>query len=775
MSLTDEPSGSPWKGREDELDAALRELLSYSADSHSLCDHDVEILINAIDSCKVLDPACGSGAFPMGVLHKLVHVIHKLDPRNARWKKRQIHKARQIDDPSLRDRAVADIEEAFEANDLDYGRKLFLIENCIYGIDIQPIAVQIAKLRFFISLIIDERPGAERENLGIRSLPNLETKFVAADSLIALERHYDAKAGETLFRNADAIIRLEQELRDIRHSYFSAKTRGEKLRCRKMDREKRECLANELAAMRFSEDDIDKLKSFDPYDQNRSAPFFDAEWMFGVRRPDPTNGVFDIVIGNPPYVQIQNFSGRPEQAAWARQGYSTFTRTGDVYCLFYEKGFRLLRQNGVLSYITSNKWMRANYGKTMRRFFLDNGSISRLIDFGDSPIFESATTYTDIVIWQKAKPGAKPRVWDLTTVYEADTTLESLLERQEEGEPLFSEDAFVIASGGQGFIKKRIEEVGVPLKEWGIQINYGIKTGFNEAFIISGKKKDELIARDPKSAEILRPILRGRDIKRYRAEFADLWLISTFPALHLKIRDYPAIQKHLKSFGKRLEQSGEKGCRKKTSNKWFEVQDTIAYYPEFEKEKIIIPALTSEASFLFDNHGYYGNDKTTIVTGEGLKYLSAVINSRLLWSYMMQISSTKRGGFFEVKPMYIGQLPVPQVPSNRQLPFETLVDCILFAKSHNIETEATLFESVIDGMVFDLYFPDEMKKAHCYITDRVAEVIKPFTKDDSQEFKTEYIQQLYSFFKKDKTVYHGLIHRRTVKPVEIVMGAYHER
>jgi very-short-patch-repair endonuclease len=317
-------------GQGGEVESRLRDLLSYSDNPNPFSPEETDSLILAIDACKILDPACGSGAFPMGILHKLVLVLHKLDPKNERWKKRQIQKAKQIDDADIREKSVDDIEEAFQNNELDYGRKLYLIENCIYGVDIQPIAVQIAKLRFFISLVIDQNKKPEKENLGVRSLPNLETKFVAADSLIALERHYDEKGGETMFRNADAITQLEQELREIRHSYFSAKTRKEKLKYQRQDKEKREAIANELAVMRFSEDDIVKLTNYDPYDQSHGASFFDSEWMFGLRQPDKSNGDFDIVIGNPPYVQIQNFSGMQQQKDWERQKFQTYVKTGDV-------------------------------------------------------------------------------------------------------------------------------------------------------------------------------------------------------------------------------------------------------------------------------------------------------------------------------------------------------------------------------------------------------------------------------------------------------------
>src|SRR3990167_2576862 len=247
----------------------------------------------------------------MGILHKLVHILHKLDPKNEQWKKRQIEKAKLIDDPNIRQNAINDIEAAFESNELDYGRKLYLIENSIYGVDIQSIAVQIAKLRFFISLIIDEKKQPGRENLGIRSLPNLETKFVAANTLIGL----DKPQGQQSFRNPE-IERLEKELKQLRHEYFNTKTRKEKLQCQKQDKKLRQDIAGLLVKDGWNDTTAQQIVKFDPYDQNASADFFDAEWMFGIKNPAPLagepvcsadrgrgEGGFDVVIGNPPYVR----------------------------------------------------------------------------------------------------------------------------------------------------------------------------------------------------------------------------------------------------------------------------------------------------------------------------------------------------------------------------------------------------------------------------------------------------------------------------------------
>nr|MBP7433742.1 hypothetical protein [bacterium] len=299
-----------------------------------------------------------------------------------------------------------------------------------------------------------------------------------------------------------------------------------------------------------------------------------------------------------------------------------------------------------------------------------------------------------------------------------------------------------------------------------------VLTGFNEAFIIDGATKDKLIKEDPKSAEIIKPILRGRDIKKYKAEFADQWLIATFPALHLNIDNYPAVRDYLKTFGKRLEQSGESGCRKKTCNNWFEVQDSIAYYAEFEKEKIVFQEMVQESSFVYDDKNNFCLDTGRIITGSSLKYLVALMNSSL---FFYSIKSFYGGGSLgdkgvRMKHTFFENFPVPQISKEQQKPFETMVDFILFAKERGFDAEADIFEQVVDNMVYDLYFADSMKNADCYITDRIIEMIEPFDENESDDSKTEYIKLLAQAFKKDKTVQRCIIYSRIVKEVKTITG-----
>ena len=275
------------------LQEKLNTLVAWNDLPNPFSPEETAILIEAIHSLKTLDPAVGSGAFPMGLLHKMVHILHKLDPDNARWKQVQLEPVSRILDPSIRNEAIAHIEDVFDpaSNQADYGRKLFLIQNCIYGVDIQPIAVQIAKLRFFISLVVDQKVNDGKKNRGVLSLPNLETRFVAANTLIGI----DKPVQETLFIHE--VRAKERELQNVRSRHFDARTRADKLKCMADDKRIRAEIASLLEKDNYPHDKAVMLSDWNPYDQNQRADFFDPEWMYNIQEG------FDITIGNPPYVR----------------------------------------------------------------------------------------------------------------------------------------------------------------------------------------------------------------------------------------------------------------------------------------------------------------------------------------------------------------------------------------------------------------------------------------------------------------------------------------
>lgn len=338
-----------------EADIGLEFLLGYYEKENLFNEKQTLILIKAIDSCKILDPACGSGAFPMGILHKMVHILKKLDPHNYKWKEQQIgkieelmEKSNNISDIEVRqkfredlNKSLDDIKELFENNELDYGRKLYLIENCIYGVDIQPIAIQISKLRFLISLIIDQKLCYNKLNYGIRPLPNLETKFVAANTLIGIDVTQRQGILGVLSNQENLLIEeLNNKLQDIRKKMFSPKTSKEKHYLRKNYESVRNKLASILTKHNINTNLAKQLVNWNPYDQNASASYFDKDWMFGIKKG------FDIIIGNPPYGNLLSNSEKKHI-----KKYYHHSTTSEIASPFLEKAIELLKNDGILSYI----------------------------------------------------------------------------------------------------------------------------------------------------------------------------------------------------------------------------------------------------------------------------------------------------------------------------------------------------------------------------------------------------------------------------------------
>lgn len=540
-----------------ELEPQYRQLLDYSDEPLNLTKEQRKSILEAVFKCKVLDPACGSGAFPVGMLQQMVHILQRIDPDNEMWRGMILEASLNSMQESMtlseeeRREIQDDVNRNFDesCNNPDYARKLYLIENCIYGVDIQPIAIQISKLRFFISLVIDQKTNNNAsENFGIRPLPNLEAKFVAANSLIRLQ-----KRDGNLFDIED-IKADEKLLRIAKHRIFGAKTLRTKRKWKARVAELRQKIADALIKNDFiGNEQAADLVGWDMFDQHKFAPFFDPEWMFGVQVG------FDIVIGNPPYIQLQANKGELGKL-YEGKGFITFVRTGDIYSLFYEQGWRMLKPDGNLCYITSNKWMRAGYGEKTREFFATKTNPELLIDFAGTKVFDNVTVDTNILLFSKSQNQGKTRC----CIVDGISNMSDFVRQSSFIAEFGTSEAWVILTPIEQSIKRKIESVGTPLKDWDIQINYGIKTGFNEAFIISSEKRDEILANCADEQErtrtenLIRPILRGRDIKRYSYHWSGLWLIATFPSRHYDIEMYPAVKDYLLSnFGmERLEQTG---------------------------------------------------------------------------------------------------------------------------------------------------------------------------------------------------------------------------
>ena len=713
---------------EGDADEGIEILFAYTEKEHAFTDVETHALIKAIDSCKILDPACGSGAYPMGILHKLEFILGKLDKNNQLWRDRQIEKvdatiaaAENIDDTTIRENTLVDLEaqkedikEAFASNELGYGRKLYLIENCIYGVDIQPIATQVSRLRFFISLIVDQKVSPEKDNFGIRPLPNLEAKFATADTLIQIEK---PDAQEDLFDNPEVRV-LEKELKKVRHEMFGAKTPKTKRAKRKRDKELREEIAEKLISNGWSNISARQLAGWDPYDQNASSSFFDPEWMFDLRG-------FDIVIGNPPYVQIQKFP-KEQKNKWIKQKFQTYAATADIYCLFYERGAQLLNESGYLCYITSNKWMRTGYGGKLRTFLSGSVDTNDVLDFGMAQNFGAATTYTNILGFENSKPRGKIRCCYASDDRAAMADPESYFNQNAVAMLDLDENAWVVVTPERYRIKQTVESQGIPLGKWDLKINYGIKTGFNDAFFLSQKKCDELIAKEPHAADLIVPLLRGRYVGRYKTKWEGEWMINShngvkdknIPRINVQ-HDYPEIFAHLEQWEKKLKKRQDKG------DHWSNLRN-CAYVEEFRKPKIIYPNMTKYLPFYYDEQDqFFINDKAFIINSEteSLPYLVAVLNSSLFRYCFRDNFPELMGNTYEVRKIFVDKIPIKKPPGSEAALFEKLVSMVQLSKREGLDVAAAFLEELIDVCVLELYFPEEAADKDLLFMDQVLSLL----------------------------------------------------
>ncbi|MDQ5908191.1 MAG: hypothetical protein QG599_282 [Pseudomonadota bacterium] len=731
---------------ERSLQSRLRRLLSYAEDDHDFSPPEVMALIAAIERLKVLDPACGSGAFPMGMLHKLVHVLKKLDRNNVLWRQQnrtpleaQLAEARKIPDLTLREERVVGAEVELEKFDrdfantrhADYTRKLYLIQKCIHGVDIQPIAVQIAKLRFFIALMVSQEVDTTRPNSGVTALPNLETKIVAADTLTPIDR--PAQGG----LQDPSIKEKQQDIMAARDFHFAARTRKTKYKWQQRISDFRVELAEFLEKDRFLPEGAAKyLAHWNQFDQNAAADFFDPEWMFQI------GDGFDIVIGNPPYVRQEKLKAIKDLL---KKHYDCFTGTADLYVYFYERSIKLLKPEGVFAFITSNKWYRANYGEKLRDWMNRHTQIRSIIDFGDEAVF-TAIAYPTIIIATRRKlpspasgrrvggEGGKNaeivRVMNWSQKYPVEIFPE-----------VFAKENFSIPQNElrkEGWqleppvkrrLLERIRSAGKPLGEY-VQGHFyrGITTGLNEAFVIDGETRQTLIDEDPKSTEIIKPFLRGKDLKKWRLEYKNLWLISSRRGIDIK--QYFSVFNYLHKFIDQLEPKSDnwdenedglwKG-RKPGSYEWYEIQDNTAYWQDFEKQKIVYPDIALSPQFSWDSDKrYIANTGYIIPTND--KWLLAILNSSVCAWFYAQISPQIQNGYYRFIAQYCGQIPIPDASPNQKRFLEFAVSAILNALTPNPSPacERGEWERLINGLVYELFFPEDLHQANIHFFDTVA-------------------------------------------------------
>jgi len=660
----------------DELDPKLRQLISFDTIQPFQENKIKEKIIRAIDDCTILDPACGSGAFPMGILQKMVHLLHKLDPGNEQWKQRQIdkvteaiEKAEEIEDSArsqsivneLREQ-IRDIEDSFENNELDYGRKLYLIENCIYGVDIQSIAAQISKLRFFISLIVDQRVDKTKENFGIRPLPNLETKFVAANTLIGIEK---PKEQVELFDNPE-IKKLENNLKKVRHKLFSSKSPGRKRELRDEDKTLRDQIAELLIEGGWENKAARQLASWDPYDQNASSPFFDPEWMFDIR-----DG-FDVVIGNPPY----GVSFNKDEKRRMKKSFPDSQFKIDSYSLFIHKGLTLLSEKGYLIYIIPSTIMDNYFEEKTREKLLKSYKLDLLIELDDQ-IFSSAVVHSMILAVEN---NFTPYDYNIKCsvskklVHDYAYVPRSFFQNQ----PYRS---FAIRNFMYRRLLKEINKNAVLFNDI-IDLRQAIKSGNDKKYIVN-KKKDINY----------KPILGGKHIAKWKILNPELFI---YYGKHLACPRTPKI---------------------------------------FEQPKILLREAGNKIIATLDINNFYIMSSLyngILINNEfKIEFILSLLNSTLFQFLMnIQTFSKTSGAFTKAKIYHYYHLPVKVIGKGKQQIFIVIVNMLLFTTSDIFPNS---LENTINALVFELYFPDHMKEKEIDILKFVEQDLKEVLGEDDFE------------------------------------------
>ena len=669
-------------------------------------------LINSITIC---DPAVGSGHFLVSALNELIRLKYELgilvDSEGKRIKKSDY--TLSIENDEL---IVTDAENnLFEYNPLNeesrriqetlFKEKKIIIENCLFGVDINPNSVKICRLRLWIELLKNAYYTAESDYKQLETLPNIDInikcgnsllhRFDLTDSIKSVLKETGISIGQ--YRNAvnkyknaqdkaekwelDSII---AEIKSKLTTEIGAKD-PKKLRLNKRRAELVNLLAPQLFEMSKKEQkdwqkrvdavkkEIAELESY--FEEINSNKIYLGAFEWRIEFPEVLDADgnfigFDCVIGNPPYIQLQSMG--TDADVLERMKYKTYVRTGDIYCLFYEQGMNLLKPNGCLCYITSNKWMRAGYGKELRQYFIAKTNPVLLIDFAGIKIFDAATVETNILIAKKESYTQNTLACIISNT--DDLNKLSVLVQQQAVEYNFAEnDSWIILSAIEQSIKRKIEAVGTPLKDWDIRINYGIKTGFNEAFVITTDKRNEILANcqtedeRTRTAELIRPILRGRDIKRYSYDWANLWLINTHNGIkgkipRIQIENYPAIKAHLDQYWEKISTRADKGDTPYNLR-------NCAYMEDFSKPKIVWGNLNLTPNYaLVENNSFINAPSSMIVPAS--KYLLAILNSKIADFYIKLLGVTRNGGYFEYKPMFIEQLPIPQLKIENKVSFQ---------------------------------------------------------------------------------------------------------
>ncbi|GAA9281107.1 class I SAM-dependent DNA methyltransferase [Helicobacter pylori] len=720
---------------------------------------------------RICDPAVGSGHFLVSALNEMVWIAYELGLIVSLHRYDLKLENDEIIIHYTPTGEIFNYTKPHSENDPHHQiqKELFelkksIIENCLFGVDINPNSCEITKLRLWIELLKYSYYIFEngKNTNALETLPNIDINIKCANSLISrFSLHDDLKKIPNIKKKIQEYKDLVAQYKDPNPLYPLNKTDltnkiqdlkntfSLTLKDPKTKAELEKAIEKHIKKYNFfALDDkslLDGLDYFIPnlfgtlklslkeeeeafasYGRIRALrkklddalsgrEYHNAfEWRFEFPEVLDDEGDFlgfDCIIGNPPYIRQEQI--KEIKPLLQKQYQDFYNSTADIYTYFFALSYHLLKEKGFNAFITSNKYARTQYGAKLRELLLKKTTIVSYMELNALKVFESATVDTSIMSFIKQTPSKESvfNYYEPTPDDKSDLKSARSLPMKQNA---LSTESFIFANAMLLDLRDKMESVGTPLKDWDIQIYRGILTGANEAFIIPTEKREEILnacktQEERKRTEtLIKPILRGKDIKRYSYEWADLWVIATFPSLKLDIDDYPSLKTYLSQFRPRIDQSGEKGCRKKTSNQWFETQDTIAYHEDFEKEKIVYPCIMAkEPCFVYEEKGFYAPAPANIITGDKteIKYITALLNSKCIYFAMRKFYM---GGGIEgeLKTNNLEKIPIPKItPQNQELARKITdgAEQILKVKEKDPKANTQKLEKEIDALVYQLY------------------------------------------------------------------------
>lgn len=700
----------------------------------------VEPIAQALFDVKICDPAIGSGAFPMGILNVIYQVIEALY--------------------YLQPDSVARVWNISDIQWQPHLVKKNIIQHSIYGVDIESGAVDIARLRFWLALVVDEVEPLP--------LPNLDYKIMQGNSLlesfegIDLSQISDAAAYEAVYESEQidmfsgeakkkvSMFLQFEDVKTLMDDYFNANDPETKKDLHKridvqvlnhirftLAEHKRELQKKAKKLQKKVSLDEDAARTWEQKEKIRTnskaskelvklnaelsqynnkelklaqlsnsyeRPFF--LWHLFFQEVFDKGG-FDVVIGNPPYISLES---NPEISnSLENKGFETYAKRGDIYCVFYEKGLNIIKEKGILTYITSNKWMTAAYGKRTRKFLLRESNPKNLIDFKETLLFDTATVFTNILITKKEHNCNELLACIIGNDYKLKDSINDFFNKNYVSAKNLDDGIWVIASKKELLVRNKIEAKSKSLLDLGIFISSGQKTGCNDAFIISEQQKNELLKISSKYSDRIKPILRGRQISQYEKHFSEDYLIISPYNMHKNLIDeYPALFNHLNNFKQTLENRGQV---LNGQHHWLELDNnpTLNALLNYEKPKIIWKEISASASFCYDDENYYLPNTSYFLLGEDLYFLLGVLNSSLSDFYFFQITPQIAGGSKRYTKQYVELLRIPNFESSLKNKISTIVKQIINYKKNNLDDSDLKMQ--IDILLMEFYeLDDEQKK-----------------------------------------------------------------